>query len=1178
MAQVAIGLAVSAAVSFASAALTPQPKPSPSDLYITSSSYGDPIPVAYGDTRVACHLIWSDGVKHVVKGKGGKGGSAPKIHANLAFSICEGPVDNIITIWANGKIIYDSTGKAKDANNKSLVGTGRYTFRFYKGTETQYPDPLIKSYVEKVNGLHSTPAYRGLAYMVIDDMDLTEFGGMIPTMHAEVVHASTSSITHTDLATVSAPLFTSGYTWMTVDKVLRRMYVFHNEGISVYDLTSDKEVAQVSWATVGINTALCAIPTVWGVVPGKFLVGVSADLSGAHPFAAQRMVTLDLNSLRYLKTGAPFSYPIDGYSDGNVTSITGFTLNLRNGSVSSYAITSDLRGKFYLLAVQVFSATSFGTILAEETLAYAFPWGSIDPGDYFGLLNGPKVVIMPQVGLHVVAYATPSSVAGTSMGIYYFDVTDGYGNSGGLSALIDLSVYGLAGPFQVGDVTLDTTDSSLIINLIGTGLSGHAGGSMQQAMFKWLPGTGVTWCRTDTSTPANVGYNEYSFAQNVVTNGRYVSFNNARSLVVDTGSGTTLYDQNLTSSAGVGTSPAFQSWQQVAADPISQSIIVVNAIGSTPVFHRVFFNQVSGTGTTLATIMSNLCYRAGLKDADFDVSLLSTSLPGYVIGRRTDLKSVIDQLQTLFFFDVVETNSLIKFVPKGLPTIVVIPQSDLGETKNSKGGSTGDGNFWKLTQIQEPDLPAEVHVKYFDVNRNYQYGDQSFRRIYLPVTTMHAKNIKTYEVPIVLTANTAANMAQSLVFLEWVERDRYETTLGPKYTWLDPSDVVTIALDNGYSYNVKTSKIVQGGDLSHVANFIAQDAAVFTGTAVGASGDNLIAPGFAATVVSTTMILIDVPLLADTDALGTTTSPLFIGCVSYSAAVWSGAEISKSIDGAVYQKVTSITKMLFSGSLSVALPPTGSPFMLDNTTTIQVHAYAGVSATLSSTSLTALNAGSNWAVVGGEIIAFLNATLNADGSFTLSGLYRGLRGTDYLCNYHSIGESLILLDGSVLIEDTYSSSSVGQSWEYRAASFGAFVDHAATQGVLLTGAALKPYPVADITRTVSGSDLALSWTRRTRLGGGMVDLIGTVPLSETTEAYEAYILAAPYNPSTFDPTNSATYLHAYTGLTSPTCTYTAAQMSADSFAMSTATLHIVVYQLSSVVGRGFPSPADLVAF
>jgi hypothetical protein len=81
-------------------------------------------------------------------------------------------VARIGRIWADGKLLRGEAGDFK-------VST---TFRFYGGGEDQDVDPLIAS----VEGLASTPAYRGLALCVFENLELAEYGNRIPFLTFEV--------------------------------------------------------------------------------------------------------------------------------------------------------------------------------------------------------------------------------------------------------------------------------------------------------------------------------------------------------------------------------------------------------------------------------------------------------------------------------------------------------------------------------------------------------------------------------------------------------------------------------------------------------------------------------------------------------------------------------------------------------------------------------------------------------------------------------------------------------------------------------------------------------------------------------------------------------------------------------------------------------------------------------
>ena len=73
-------------------------------------------------------------------------------------------VDRIGRVWADGK----------------PLDLSKLNYRLYRGTEDQTPDALI----EAVEG--SAPAFRGLAYIVFEDMPLKDFGNRIPQLAFEV--------------------------------------------------------------------------------------------------------------------------------------------------------------------------------------------------------------------------------------------------------------------------------------------------------------------------------------------------------------------------------------------------------------------------------------------------------------------------------------------------------------------------------------------------------------------------------------------------------------------------------------------------------------------------------------------------------------------------------------------------------------------------------------------------------------------------------------------------------------------------------------------------------------------------------------------------------------------------------------------------------------------------------
>jgi len=145
------------------------------DLRIQTSSYGTNIPVVIGRQRVAGNIIWASEKKpYDIKTRAGKGGPttvSTGYRVDCLISLCAGPILGVSKVWADGKLIIDSSTEVKP-----LIG------ELYLGTMTQNADPTYQAAV----GAADAPAYRGLAYISLTDFDLG-VQGRIPNFSFEVV-------------------------------------------------------------------------------------------------------------------------------------------------------------------------------------------------------------------------------------------------------------------------------------------------------------------------------------------------------------------------------------------------------------------------------------------------------------------------------------------------------------------------------------------------------------------------------------------------------------------------------------------------------------------------------------------------------------------------------------------------------------------------------------------------------------------------------------------------------------------------------------------------------------------------------------------------------------------------------------------------------------------------------
>ncbi|MEM9581921.1 MAG: glycoside hydrolase/phage tail family protein [Pseudomonadota bacterium] len=145
-------------------------------MRVMGASEGGAIPRLFGRARVPGNVIWTSNYREDVTtttqsgGKGSPKGPTTKSYSysiSIAVALCEGEISRVGRVWADGNI----------------VQTGTLNMRVYKGSQDQLPDPLMSA----IEGEDQVPAYRGLAYVVFEDIPLEPYGNRVPQFTFEVV-------------------------------------------------------------------------------------------------------------------------------------------------------------------------------------------------------------------------------------------------------------------------------------------------------------------------------------------------------------------------------------------------------------------------------------------------------------------------------------------------------------------------------------------------------------------------------------------------------------------------------------------------------------------------------------------------------------------------------------------------------------------------------------------------------------------------------------------------------------------------------------------------------------------------------------------------------------------------------------------------------------------------------
>lgn len=570
-------------------------------------------------------------------------------------------------------------------------------------------------------------------------------------------------------------------------------------------------------------------------------------------------------------------------------------------------------------------------------------------------------------------------------------------------------------------------------------------------------------------------------------------------------------------------------------------------------FYRLFTRNPgnSGDAEDLADIVEDLCLRVGLESYDIDVTdLIGVEVDGFAVSGITASRAAIQHLQRAYWFDAAEIDGQLTFIRRGGASVAEIPSDDLG----ANDGRSDSSELVQSERTEEDQIPTLVNVAYQAAAADYQPGVQTAQKD--ATVGDHPTNI---ELPLSLTDLKAKEIADVLLYDEWMRRNarRFRTTR--EYAYLTPTDVVTVE-DDEATYTVRIEEVRASHGLLEFG-CVDEDSAVYEPNSEAGSVE---VPNPLTLVGATQLVLLDIPILLTPDE-----GPgLYAAARGYTGSSWPGARLYMSIDGGGnYSSVGAFSQEAVIGSCVEPLGDWTGGNYIDSINKLRVVLKSGAS--LQSATVEQLLTGANICAVGSEadgweLVQFKTAELISGTTWEISGLLRGRLGTEWRMDSHDDGESFVLLEQGKIIRVGADLASMGVSRIYKAVTNGALLPF--TSGKSFTNAmvCLECYSPVNANATGFGGDIVITWDRRGRLDNGWLDNID-VPLSEATEAYEIDILSDDSPPAVLRTLTSTT----------DSVTYTAAQQVTDFGSPVPSQILVRIYQMSASVGRGYPLEATL---
>jgi hypothetical protein len=1158
-----------------------------SDLSAQVSTYGKTIPLLYGTSRLAGNVIWATKIKETAttntsRSGGGKGGGGVKTSAtnyshsvSLAIAICSGEISEIVRTWADAKLLNASYG----------------SYRIYKGDEAQLPDPLI----EAIEGVGKTPAYRGLAYVVIEDFPLADFGNRIPNFTFEVKRK------------VSTP----DYQGQTTEEMVKAITIIPGAGEFVYDVRKQTKIqgeyAGASFAQTSFQEAInyhtnedlanvsVSLNQLADTCPNLEWVSVVVTWFGDSLDAGECKI---LPAVEYKDAiSSPDDWVVAGYNRNSARQMTYVDGSPRYGGTPSDAsvlrLVTELRTRGY----KVMFYPMFFMDLPNKPWRGRVTGAASDVASFFTKTDGYNAFINHYANLvhdKVDAFVIGSEMIGltkvaSSAGVYpavnalvslAASVKAVMGSTTKITYAADWSEYHHD---DNGWYNLDPLWASSNIDMIGIDAyfpltnapQSELGYGLQNVMNGWSSGEGYDYYYTDVTrttiaalAPAyawknidwfwrNDHYNPNGAKTAWTPESKKIWFTEYGFPSVDGASNQPNVFYDPTSSESYF--PRFSNGLvDFRAQRTSITATLVNFKTSAfieqmflwtwdarpypfyPDLRQIWADGgvwVTGHWVTgkfgmsgLASIVRDICLHSGLDDAQIDVSRLNEQVEGYIISGRTTARDALTELMQAYFFDAVESEQTLRFVPRNGASAITI---DAGELLFD-----GKREALQKTRRNELELPHLSEILYLDRVSGYQIGTA---RANFQMT--ESKNKSAINLPIVMSATTAEAIAEKQLYLAWLARTAYRFSLDLRYAALQPSDVVTIN-ENGISSQMRIVKMTHDAGRA-VIDAVSENVALYEVSRLPEQSPHTIPASVI--VPATEYELLDIPALPN-DA---PTQAMLRVAAAGVANGWNGCAIYSAQTGSEYMRLGDVADISIFGKVQAIPANFALGNVVDETSVIDVLLLA--SGQLQSVSESALLNGENAALVGDEIIQFMNAEMLGMGKYRLTRLLRGRLGTNWAMLEHNIGERFVLL-GAELGAIGISPANIGMTKPYKAVTFGQSLGEVAPRDFSFNAVSLKPYAPVHLSFSGElGADIMLQWVRCDRLYGAWRDYVD-IGLSEVSELYDIEIYLGGVLKRTVQTS-------------SPNFTYSSAMQTLDG-AIASDILLAKIYQLSNIVGRG----------
>ncbi len=1132
----------------------------------TNSSYDLYIPKVFNRSVVGGNIFWVGNSRKVVRNIVSQTKSGNDItvltttvtqsFCDFAIALCEGPIDGIARVWVDDNLVYNNV---MDVDGSGVVTTSPVTgdfilnlenfgffkkidnadkylntvakFTFFLGTEDQYPQGAML-----LETGQATPGYRGIAYIYVENFDLTQTSGTIPSIRVDVVEKEASRPPVQIASSQVKPDL------LLVDQVNRLLFTGGDNALRTFVYDSLQETTQLE--STGYRTAF-----------------VSGE---GYIFVQDNNRTLRLNNTQTSYVG------LGDLSDG-------LAINPRLvDSTTPITFVAPSQTSLSFLRVDAFGTTlklvgsvpAFSTNHISKVISFHY-----DGVDKDVKTNTEKAVVKYLLGVVAAPSESLNEIELSLVLLYdtnlrpFFDPNNIYVED---KQTIPSTLWGGDASARLTNTLYDVRDNTFVFFINKKDQSGYA--------FKWNPVTKkAVWSINLPVMPptrvdvADQGYDAFTF---IGHNSQLFS------IAMDNGG-----LSSLDTLGGKFSLPNIHVNGAQYYDPASSSVTYVTDILS---IARAFVGRLASGTSTLRPIVNNVLERCGLELSDYDTTALDGIVSwGYSITTQTTARSVLSQLMIMYGFTALEDNYSLRFI-----TVQGADEATIRHEEFSDSTSA-----FERTRVTLDGDVDEVSVQYFDIDKAMAPTTQKIRSStsgYKKSTQAVA-----YSFPIVATATEAINITERLYARATYDNEKGSLTLGPKWVVLQPGDYLNIFDGTGQYGDYRIEALDTGSDLTVSLQLVRDTRALYSElanvTSIAGVDDALgsLAP-FRFSPPARPLIMLTNALEDSQVSFGVNgnKSGYFLGVDYRGPLPMPSTDIYVDNNGA-YTKVGMPTNPVQWGTV-VGLPTTNdtSLYTLEDNDTFVVRFVRSDATDFMEQKLVLADlladVKRNLILINDEFIQFTTYESIDGHTYVLKGLLRGRRGTEWAQLTQVTGGFAALYDPAAWVYGVQIAS------EYREPLTAATTNGSGrfiTTSRVNTHHMMKRNSPSNLKRAfrVNG-DIALTFQARSRLT--QTDELATQPIfdSPLVPIYpnyefnvEVHILNEPFDAVKYqaavddlDSGLSNPYIkRAYNPVTptlvnlnvspavrlTPTLLYTEAQQAADRFDRNNDTLYVVVSQI-----------------